>query len=351
MDTQKKEIGANMKKHKGLIVLSVVFVVLLAIYIGVVLSGSSDDSSDSTQDDTDAVTYPVASIDAKSLTKISYTYLEKTYSFVLNDDGSAWLWKEDPDLILSVDKFTYMINAFTNLSSSVMLENVTDSELTAYGLNTPTAVIRFSDSVNGELCFNIGIKNTYNGMYYINEASSPSNVYMVEEGLLSKFKYTPDDMLQHDTLPTLSLSNVISVKVEGTENIYLYVWHEDEAETGDEVSGRWQLAVNGGEASYPGDEINGGLSQAVTEMEFKDFITYDSSKLAEYGLDDPIKITLAYREKDTSSGKYTETSKVILLGKESNDGLFYAKLEGSPYVYTLSPAIFGILTDAENVER
>lgn len=351
MDAQKKEISADMKKYKGLIVLSVVLVVLSAIYIGVVLSGASEDSSDSTQDDTDAVTYPVASIDAESLTKISYTYLEKTYSFVLNDDESAWLWEDDPRLILSSDKFAYMVSAFTDLSSNVMLENVTDAELTSYGLNTPTAVIKFSDSVNGELCFNIGIRNSYNGMYYINEASSPSTVYMVEEALLSKFKYTPDDMLQHDTLPSISLSDIVSVKVERSENVYLYTWYEDEAETGDEIKGLWQLSVNGGEESYPGDEISGGLSQAVTEMEFKDFITYDSSKLAEYGLDDPIKIILTYQEKDDSTGIYTDTSTIILLGAESSDGLFYAKLEGSPYVYTLSPAIFGSLSDAESIEK
>lgn len=351
MDAQKKEISANMKKYKGLIVLSAILVVLLAIYISIVLSGASDESSDSTQDDTDTVTYPVASIDAESLTKISYTYLEQTYSFVLNNDESAWLWEDDPSLILSSDKFAYMVSYFTNLSSNVMLENVTDAELTSYGLNTPTVVIKFFDSVNGELCFNIGIRNTYNGMYYINEASSPSTVYMVEEALLSKFKYTPDDMLQHDTLPSLELSDIISVKVERSENVYLYTWYEDEAETGDEIKGLWRLSVNDGEESYPGDEISGGLSQAVTEMEFKNFITYDSSKLAEYGLDDPTKITLTYREKDETSDKDLETAKVILLGKESSDGLFYAKLEGSPYVYTLSPAIFGSLTDAKDHEQ
>lgn len=351
MDAQKKEISADMKKYKGLIVLSVVLVVLSAIYIGVVLYGTSDDSSDSTQDDTDAVTYPVASIDAESLTKISYTYLEKNYSFVLNDDESAWLWEENPNLILSADKFAYMVSAFTDLSSTVMLENATDAELTSYGLNTPTVVIKFTDSVNGELCFNVGIRNTYNGMYYINEASSPSDVYMVEEELLNKFKYTPDDMLQHDTLPSISLSDAVSVKVESSENIYLYTCCVDETETGDEIKGRWQLSVNGGEETYPGDEISGGISQAVTEMEFKDFITYDSAKLAEYGLDDPIKITLTYRKKDDSTGIYTDTSTIILVGKEADDGLFYAKLEGSPYVYTLSPAIFGSLADAENIEK
>lgn len=343
-----------MKKYKGLILLSALLVVLLAVYIGITLSGSLDTPED-TDSDTDTELYSVPSIDISSLVGISYTYLGETYSFNLSDDQTLWLWDGNTSLILDNENFAYMSNAFSELTSSIKLEGATESDLDGYGLNTPTAVIKFIDG-NGTHTFNVGIKNTYNGLYYLNEAASPSDVYMVDGDILEYFKYTPDGMLKHDILPTPDISDVVSVTVEkdGTTLVYTPVTEniaESETETADTETSdtvtRWYLSV-GEEKLYVGDELSGGLTQAVTEAEFKDFITYDPETLSEYGLDTPTRITVAYKENTDDSSSTDESTVVILLGGASDNGLFYAKLESSPYTYTISPAIFGNLLDAES---
>lgn len=342
-----------MKKYKGLIILSALLAVLLAAYIGISLSGALGGTEDGTDTDTETELYTVSNLDAASLSELSYTYLGETYSFTLNDDSTLWLWDKNTSLILDNEYFADMVTAFSELTSNVLLEGADESALNGYGLNTPTLVIKFTDK-NGTLTFNIGIKNTYNGLYYINESSEPSMVYMVAEDALEPFRYTPDGMLKHDTLPNPDISSVVSVKVEKNGKTLVYTpeiqdgadeTDTDESET--DKNARWYLSV-GEEMQYVGDEISGGLTQAVTEMEFKEFVTYDAEKLSEYGLDDPTRITVTYTETSSDSTETAESSLVILLGNASDNGLFYAKLESSPYIYTISPAIFGNLGDAES---
>lgn len=102
---------------------------------------------------------------------------------------------------------------------------------------------------------------------------------------------------------------------------------------------------------------------------WNDFVAYDTDNLAEYGLDNPTKVTIDYqvtesvpeeKAKDTEEGEKADSGEngsekdehaqgeteavkevmvdkqvVFLIGKQDTEGNYYAKLQDGKYVYTL----------------
>lgn len=340
-----------MKKYRSVIILSVLLILSVAVYL--IIMPKKDTDSPTGGDDTDKVTeeYPIPSPDIDSLTEISYTYNGKSYRYRLNDDSSLWLWDEDPELILDNEYFAYMASAFKDMKASKKLENVTDEELKSYGLDTPAVSISYKDLENGVLEYHVGIKNSFNGLYYLSKVGEKHTVYMVSGDFMEYFKHSPDDMLLLDEIPKIGLTSVISVgySANGRELLCRYV--ADEAA---DSEGKWYVSVGGAPEIYVGDELSAGMSAMFDTLKFDSFVTYDRDKYSEYGFDTPIKVEIKYRQKSSANEENGQSVPIILdksyvfcLGNKSEDGVFYAKAEGSPYIYKILPTSIGNILAAE----
>lgn len=339
-----------LKKYKGLAILCTLLIALIAVYAVVSsVTKRAKRENDETGSEAGTELYPVSRIEPGALTGISYTFNGNSYDFVLNDDCTMWLWTANKVLKLDNKYFALMASAFESLDSSIRLELSAGESAEKYGLDRPTVSVRFTEgSVTTE--FKIGSLNAFNGMYYISVDSNPDTIYMVDSSIPKCFELTPDDMLLHDTLPQISEGKADTVTVTTADSTYVYSYRAPSSD-----GGSWYVSINGGDEFLPEKEISGRITEMLLNMEFVDFITYDVSKYADYGLAPGTAqtVTIKYRESISSSDQATgqkietalEKTIVLELGGRAESGLIYAKLADSPYVYTLSPAIFGSLSD------
>lgn len=334
----------------------VLLTVLIAVYAIVrSVSKSYERENEETGSETGTELYPVSRIEPGALTEISYTYDGNRYDFVLNDNNTMWLWTENSTLKLDNKYFALMASAFESLDSGIKLELSAGESAKKYGLDNPVVSVRFTEGADTTE-FKIGSLNAFNGMYYLSVDSSPDTIYMVDTSVPECFELTPDDMLLHDTLPQISEGKADTVTLKAGESTFVYSYRASAGDGGD-----WYVSINGGEEFLPEEEISGRITEMLLNMKFVDFITYDASKYAEYGLmsDTAQTVTIKYRESisssDESTGQKIETelerALVLELGGRAESGLIYAKLADSPYVYTLSPTIFGSLTDTGSAEE
>jgi hypothetical protein len=343
----------KMKKSVKLIALLAALVLILVAYLlAAKLSGGDEQETDSAEE---TVTYTVAEINPNALSAISFTYKESSYTYTLKDDGTGWLWSENTDLVLSTEPFVSMVQGFTALTSATRLTSVSDEEYARYGLSTPTLSVTFTQS-GKDLTYVFGIMNTYNGLYYVANDANRSTVYMVDGSMLEAFGVKPDEMILHDTLVNPALKKIVSLVLEADGKTFTYTYTPTDADELLEGAdpGVWMVSIDGGEPFYPSDEVSGGLCLAIPDMKFDEFITYDKTLLSEYGLESGTRLTVNYKETVTNptenGGQASvdlDKSFTIIIGAPADNGLFYAKLESSPYVYTLSPAILGNLCDVE----
>lgn len=347
-----------MKKAKKLIILSVALALLIAVYA--VISGLNADGTDAGGEDTSPESdqsYIAGSVDVKTLTGISYTYGGTEYSFTLDKDKDRWLWRENASLIFDGEYFASMAQAFSSLTSTVKYENITFDDLSKYGLDEPHTVITMTDEKNGKQTFRFGTLNDFNGQYYFTSdfthRSLPCTVYMIDESVLEYFKFTPDDMLRHDVLPTVGKDKLIYVTVEtpgsccAVEFDYYKNGKASEDGTGD---AELYVSVHGKE-SLLDSELTAAITEGICNTHFGELVTYDESSLSEYGLDEPTYITVKYyvtrSVTDNSTGQTStvevEESFALLVGDADESKLRYAMLEGSPYAYKSSSAILDTL--------
>ena len=89
----------------------------------------------------------------------------------------------------------------------------------------------------------------------------------------------------------------------------------------------------------------------IRDRNWVDFVSYDVSDLAAYGLDNPKKITVFYEEEQESEETSEETDTeeeeeeepvmaqkefVLLVGNADENGNYYVKTADSSYIYTMA---------------
>ena len=88
-----------------------------------------------------------------------------------------------------------------------------------------------------------------------------------------------------------------------------------------------------------------------SSLSWVDFVSYDTSDLSAYGLDDPRKVTVFYEEEQENEETSEETEEreeteeepvmeqkelVLLVGNTDENGNYYVKTADSSYIYTMT---------------
>ena len=144
MAQAQKGIGGGMKKHRTMITLLAIFVILIVLYF--IMGQMNKAQKEKNQEETIMVT------EISDLVSMEYTDGETTLSFVKEED--AWKSAENTELILDNDSVETIASALCQVAAVRVLEGA--DELSSYGLEEPAYIISLETESGTEITLYIG---------------------------------------------------------------------------------------------------------------------------------------------------------------------------------------------------
>ena len=172
---------------KQIISLLVVIALLAGSIVGYLAIKKHNEENETDNEIKDEI-YSVLSFNADKATKLTYSYNNVTY--VLEKVDSSWVYLEDDTLNIDQTSVTSLINAVSNVTSAVKIDNVTDFE--QYGLEKPVNKVVINTS-EGNVEFSVGNCNSSTGEYYF-RVGQEKTVYMVNSIIGTKFNVEIKDL-------------------------------------------------------------------------------------------------------------------------------------------------------------
>ena len=282
-----------MRQKKTLIILTLVFAGLLALYAGIRMYQKKQSEQKRSSD-------KLIIKNMSDLTSISYNN-GQNLSFVKRN--GTWFYEKDSEFPLEQSYLTSMASQFQKIEAVRKLKN--GDSLEDYGLEPPAYTIRVKDKKGTQTTYYIGSASGDN--YYLT-LDDKSTVYTVSADLLSGLSYSLNDMMQTDTFPTLSSGNLKKVVVTSGSRVKTYT----------------------SKSKNDMDSIAGGLGVFT----FGDCQNYsaENKDLAKYGLNSKSRITVDITYKDTETKK-TKSLTLYIGSKDKSGENYYVKLKDSKMVY------------------
>lgn len=328
-----------MNKKKTLIILGALLLVLLLAYLVFVIVNSPDGEENPT--------YILADIDKDSLSEISYTYKEDSFTFHQVD--GVWRLDSNPRLTFKENIIKGMITSFDPLKAWVSLGETNDEKLEEFGLKDPELSISMTDSVNGKKTYYIGLHNTFNSYYYFREQDS-REVYMISSVVPIYFKYKLSDMVEGEIIPEFSLATTKKVSFslpDGKELIYTHYAAGNKNEYTDAFS--WYLSVDGGEEFAIDTELCRSFGAFLGTLKLSDVVTFDPSS-TDYGLDSAVIMKVSYtavKDEEDNAKSADEREFELIIGSTDDEGNYYVKSTESGVVYRLKADILKKIANSD----
>lgn len=269
-------------------------------------------------------------------------------SMELLQKGGEWICKEDKKFPLNQDYADDMANELAGLAALRQIaENAED--LSEYGLDDPQMKVVFTSS-DGENTLYLGDESPSSdgGNYaYLN---GETTVYEIDSDVFTAFNYSKSQMMELEDAPEITASQVTKLEIKHSSGFDFTAVNEP---IGDSSS--WSIQAPY-ENPVVGDES--GLTTFLGNYEsisYEGAVEYSCKDFLKYGLDakNPATalINVDYYEleesedSDGSDGEDTEDQETtqeridhqaeIIVGKQSEDGAYYVRVNGSSYVYLM----------------
>ena len=97
-----------------------------------------------------------------------------------------------------------MATALSSVSADRLVEE-SAADFAKYGLDEPHAYVYVKYADGTDMKMHFGDLNTFTGTRYMN-IDGTKKVYLVSTSLLSNFRYKLNDLLVHDTIPTVDFA-------------------------------------------------------------------------------------------------------------------------------------------------
>ena len=316
-----------MKRGKKLFTLLLVLALILgATYAATLLNPEN-------QDDTEIAYTTVFTINTDTVTNISWDYSEPL-SFTKENDG--WVYDADPTFPLDDDFIDTMLTSIEEIQSAKTIEQVEDWD--QYALEVPICQVTVTADGTAHT-IKLGEETSLGGERYL--SIGDGNAYLVDADIMDAFHYGLYDVLKMESIPEMSdvyamehISDDSTYTIKRMENSGLaytddYVWFIDEKPLDTELTER--------------------LMSYVTAMVWKECVNYHADDLSKYGLDSPAAtivmhdmetVKVATNETDADGNIVYETQEneetyTLEIGASTDDG-YYARIQGSNMIYTIS---------------
>lgn len=316
-----------MKRQKRLIVLSGVLVVCVA---GAVVVSRMDFEEKMTGTET-----TIVDVDSADITKLSWNY-EDEVSFT-REDGE---WKYDADDKMAVDQelLDEIAENLSDITSDKMVEEV--QSLGVYGLSEPQYNITV-ETADETFEIAVGDETFSDGEVYI--SIGDDYVYLTDAGLIDDISYSLLDCVQKEDIPEMESISSVSVTNEDTLDI---VYAED---SGYCYSDAYTYYLKDGDNYRNLDNENTeSMFTTLSEFAWEECVDYyaEDPELSSYGLDEPdAEVSIVYipaeDEDDPDSAEQTFAYEV-----GTADNAYYAKLQDSNIVYSISEDVYNAAVNA-----
>ena len=343
------------KKIKTIVILMCILAGLCVCFACVTLWFDADTTEAETTPTPNTNTV-ILKTDTATISSLSFTFDKAedgvAESWTYTCDEGVWHWSEDADISLSASGFATLTQGLLAVTAERTIANVTEAQLSKYGLDAPSKSISVKDDLYGLQTVYFGAFNAYNQMYYVTVGNDTSTVYMVSAELYDLFEYPVEAFVSYNDLPgKLDQSQIVSLTFERGDTLIsvlnkpIYEEVTGEVETGEDasptISGYVWEKVKGDEVTTLSGTLAETLTSHVTQMNYLGCLTVVENEYATYGFDkDTATLTLTYLDKAGETKTVTMT-----LGGQTDYGYYYARPQSTPYIMLLGGVSFAQVFD------
>lgn len=296
-----------MKLYKNAIIL----VVVLAVLIGAYLFLSSRDPASGTDETETNDELVIFDFGSDELVKI--TVDNEGERFVMEKTETDWELKEPADLKANYGSLSSIGYNVTSLRANKIIEEDAQ-DLAQYSLDNP-ATITASLKDGSEKTLLIGGLVPTRDAYYAKTGDS-GRVYTISQYTAETLKITKN-AIRDKQLFSFEIEDVTALGMERNGQLIFTSRKSGEVD--------WEITEPiRGNANLTAIDP---MIAAVTELSVSEFVEEEPADLEKYGLGDPSYVI----DVQTSTAKQK-----LLLGKEQQGAVFYAKLADSNEVFTIS---------------
>lgn len=302
---------------KRVIILAVSLVVLGAVFALLAFLSGDGESDDTTEweDGSKSVSFMNFESDV-----VSYSVDNGLGSFTLEKSDGRWSVSDVENVELNQNYVTVTVAKACFLYADSLVEE-NSSNLSAYGLDTPTAVVTLKSADGKQQSIEFGIKTVTSAGYYAVLKGS-CDVYIVDTESAERL-FGNINTFRNRTLYNINADDVISFSlISDKYNINIAKRTKDSPNQSNLSSWVMQTPYN---KSLNGNIFEQNVLQAL-DFTVVDFVEDNPLDYSKYGLNPP-KYTVSVATENTSFTLY--------LGFESS-GNVYARVKDTPNVYTVS---------------
>ena len=225
----------------------------------------------------------ILAIPADTVTALSWTNEEGTFSFT---KGDAWTYDDDSAFPVDEEKINDLLAQFEDFSAAFVIDDVED--YAQYGLTEPICTINITA---GEETYTVelGDFSKMDEQRYV--SIGDGKVYLVSHDPLDEFGAVLRDMILDDTIPEFDTAEQIAFS--GSES-YTIVYDE----TGTSICADDVYFTD--DKPLDTDNVNEWMT-ALMSLDLTDYVSYNvtDEELQTFGLDEPtLTITLDYSSSD-----------------------------------------------------
>jgi len=297
---------------KTLIILLIVAIVLIVTAVWV----TTLTPQNNTVTDEEAKSYPVWDISDKSVTEISVSLPDESYTFI-KTDSDMYSYRESPSAELN----QMMISRLeTFLKNVIADEKATDDafSLSDYGFDNPKSEVKVTYA-SGEIVCRIGNLTQGKGYFFNMEGSDEVYVLQSQKALALM---QPIAYFRNPSLHSADAQMLTVIEYDNKEGRIRL--EKTPSSTGEEA---WNM-TSPIKKSADATNIDAYISQYLSLIQAKEYVEDNASDLSKYGLGPNAK-KLYFEDNSGSFG-------CIYIGKTHSSGVYtYARKEGSNNVVSV----------------
>ena len=350
-------MSKGKKQACTLIALGVLLAAAVCLYFFVPKGESGEEQTDETPQN--AVT--VAKIDTQKINSVRITG-EGREEISLKKDGENWKFTDLPEAPVTAETVEGM---FANLNPLTAAKELApeENELSEYGLDKPQLIVEIGTSNGEQTEIRFGQAVPVTGGNY-GMTGGEGKIYAFAENLYTAFAVEKNSLITKEEIADIDSDYLtsISVRKDGKDTFQAEVVSDEKKV---DAYTNWIISKPYDKPLAGSVENNWATMQGYfTSPTFMELVEYPCEDLEKYGLDKPdsmvevgyFEVKDGYEVPEASASpspsaqaavsqpkavtipdEYKEKKGYkLLIGKKSNDGSYYVRLDGSDNVYTMA---------------
>lgn len=252
----------------------------------------------------------ILQIDADSVTELSWSYDDTSFSF---HKESEWQYDGDETFPVDAEKIESLLSYFSDMGAAFVIEEAED--LAQYGLDDPQCSVQIC-SGDKEYDVALGDYSVMDAQRYV--SIGDGNVYLVTSDPLAAFQIELSDMIDNDDIPIFD--QVDSISFSGAEN-YDVIYKAYSEDSTDTICSEDVYFKKEEDTLLPLDTENVDLYlDTISGMSEDSYVTYNASEedLTNYGLNDPeLTVDISYSVDDEDDEEDTVDHFVLHISRDA----------------------------------